>query len=460
MTLVPQLQDELVAAARRTAPRRARLTRRTPVLIAAVLLMLALTAVALAATGVIGSGQPLQPDTPSSPRSGAGIPKPGAAQLLASRVADPGGGLPWGLRYVRTTRGVGCLQIGRVADGRLGVLGRDGAFADDGRFHPLSADYLGDPAGSLYPCAQVDADGRAVTGVYAFGFPASALLVASHAQKGCAPWGASRQSGVIVPGCPARDLRAITAGLAGPEAVSVTYATRRGERTLPTSGPLGAYLIVQAVPVSDEERATLPPNGTYPGETIHEAPGTYSPGSGGPIVRINYRDGHSCTANPLRELSYSCPAIGLRPIPAREPTPREVRARVSARLGRGRYGQTVIVTFKAPVAVTNARAAYSVNFRAVGPHAEKPRRIFRNGKLVATRSACSPHHLSGCGGFGGPILRDVRAGERVRVEQPTNNCGCILYGVVEYRRGLSRGLDPTDSSAKPLLVGRFAVDTR
>jgi hypothetical protein len=460
MTLVPQLQDELVAAARRTAPRPARLTRRTPVLIAAVLLLLALAAVALAATGVIGSGPPLRPDTPSSPRSGVGIPKPGAAQLLALRVADPGGGPPWGLRYVRTTRGAGCLQIGRVAAGRLGVLGRDGAFADDGRFHPLSADYLGGPAGSLYPCAQVDADGRTITSVYAFGFPASGLLVASHAQKGCAPWGVSRQSGVIVPACPARDLRAFTAGLAGPEAVSVTYATPDGERTVPTSGPLGAYLIVQALPVSDQERASLPPNGTYERGIIHEAPGTYSPNGGGPIVRIDYRDGHSCKADPLRELSASCPAVGLRAIAVREPTAREVRARVSARLGRGRYGQTVIVTFRAPVAVTNARAAYSVSVSQLDPHAEKPRRIFRHGKLVATRSACNPHHLSGCGGFGGPILRDVRAGERVRLELPTNHCGCILYGVVEYRRGLSRGLDPSDSSAKPWLVGRFVVDTR
>jgi type II secretory pathway pseudopilin PulG len=116
MTLVPQLQEELTAAARRSAARRPRAARRTSVLVAAALLLLALTAVALAATGVIGSGEPLKPspDTPHNPRSGLGIPKPGAAQLLPLRVADPDGGPPWGARYIRTTRGVGCLQLGRA----------------------------------------------------------------------------------------------------------------------------------------------------------------------------------------------------------------------------------------------------------------------------------------------------------------------------------------------------------
>jgi hypothetical protein len=197
------------------------------------------------------------------------------------------------------------------------------------------------------------------------------------------------------------------------------------------------------VPTSERERATLPPNGVSSAGRIHYAPGSYSPGSGGPIVRVNYRDGHNCAVNPFRPLATSCPATGLRPTPVRAPAPQEVRAQVKARIGRGRYGRSVIVTFRAPVAVTDATAAYNVSLFEVDPG-----------------GPCSRHHPRGCGGYGAPVLRNVRAGEQVRVEQPTNDCGCTFYGVVEYRYDLRDGVDPTGSSAKTLVVGRFKVDAR
>jgi len=44
----------------------------------------------------------------------------------------------------------------RVVDGRIGVLGEDGAFDDDGAFHPLSVDFLDGDA-----CGTEDAHGDA-----------------------------------------------------------------------------------------------------------------------------------------------------------------------------------------------------------------------------------------------------------------------------------------------------------
>ncbi len=56
----------------------------------------------------------------------------------------------------RTTRGVGCLQVGRLLDGRLVALGQDGAFGNDGRAHelPLSTNV------ERLNCSFVDGRGR------------------------------------------------------------------------------------------------------------------------------------------------------------------------------------------------------------------------------------------------------------------------------------------------------------
>jgi hypothetical protein len=76
----------------------------------------------------------------------------------ALRVADASGDLlAWGLRTFRTTRGYACVQLGRMQGDRLGIVGRDGAFGDDGCFHALGPQVLdrGD-------CVPRDARGRAV----------------------------------------------------------------------------------------------------------------------------------------------------------------------------------------------------------------------------------------------------------------------------------------------------------
>src|SRR5439155_8077835 len=98
MTLIPDLERELVAAARRAtaepAPLRGRSRRRLPMLVAAVLLALALGAVALAASGIIGSGKPLDHPrgAPLNPHTGLGVAKPDSVQVLKIAVPDPAGG--------------------------------------------------------------------------------------------------------------------------------------------------------------------------------------------------------------------------------------------------------------------------------------------------------------------------------------------------------------------------------
>src|SRR5206468_2059830 len=104
--------------------------------------------------------------------------------LLNVEVPDPAGGPPWGLRYVATTRGLGCLQVGRIVRGDIGVLGQDGVFANDGRFHRLPENYLGGVEGP-FPCGTLDARGHVFGGIYAHGVPASALILPTSTQRGC-----------------------------------------------------------------------------------------------------------------------------------------------------------------------------------------------------------------------------------------------------------------------------------
>jgi hypothetical protein len=115
-------------------------SRRLLATAAAIALLLA--GAAFAAGQLIGTGAPVKPFVgeavfPNTATSGEGLPIPASVKLLKLASADPRGGLAWGMRVFDTTRGVGCAQVGRLLDSHLGVLGQDGAFADDGRFHTL-----------------------------------------------------------------------------------------------------------------------------------------------------------------------------------------------------------------------------------------------------------------------------------------------------------------------------------
>ncbi|HTB50312.1 MAG TPA: hypothetical protein VK701_04985, partial [Solirubrobacteraceae bacterium] len=208
---------------------RAWLSRRLNAAAMTVALVLGGGAIAVAATGVLGGSPVREPQGRPSPNSGTGVPAAGGSHLLALRAADPEGGLPWGMRLVHTTRGELCVQIGRVDDGRLGQLGIDGAFHDDGRFHPLSPDILPNYTNGYANISCI--------------LPGEILTGSSPTQDRNAEWMVGPRSGKPT----AQDLRSISYGLLGPHAVSIAYRTTTGMQTRPVSPGTGAYMIVEPV---------------------------------------------------------------------------------------------------------------------------------------------------------------------------------------------------------------------
>lgn len=325
MTLIPELERELSAmAARRTRGRKRRW------LFAGVPVALAVTGTAaLAATGVIPIGSPVSApgDQYRKPDRGTGVIVPGTDRLLDLSTPDPDGEPPWGMRIVSTTRGLGCMQVGRLVDGRIGVLGRDGAFANDGRFHPFADSTVGNI------CASLDGAGRLFANSMRTLVPASASL-----RGECWPRAAVR--GVPERSfCDDRSLRNLHFGTLGPEAVAITVDGRR----IPLAAPEGAYLLVRRPPAS--MRSSVQGGGTpWPDNR--------------PITAIHYRDGSACEVTvhgperPCKMPGYVAPA---RP----DVTPRDIP--VSVRLRQGRSGRwTATVRFTAPVAVTDASSHYEI----------------------------------------------------------------------------------------------------
>ena len=261
---------------------------------------LSVTAVALAATGVLSLGGPARFGTSVQPHAGSGVAVPGSVRLLAVRTADPDGGPPWGMRTTRTTRGAVCLTVGRVVDGRLGALGIDGAFGDDDLLHPFTAG-LFDPQ----PCAVPDADGHAFLSQAATGYPAAATGFYLVAQAG----GCRASLQGLRGDCASSRLRDLYYGLLGPDAVSISYRTPSGAvRSEPTTGPDGAYLLV--LPYRHGPKGV-----TVSGELT---------GMTGPIVKVGLRGGRVCRPAP----TVNCGAIGERAPGAPELTARDVRAPV------------------------------------------------------------------------------------------------------------------------------------
>ncbi len=326
-------------------------------LVAILLGALLLAAAALAATQIVGFGAPVTASrTPGRERpsvsTGIGIPvastKPtlASAQPLAISVPDPGGGLSWGMRIVRTTRGLVCLQIGRLLDGRLGVLGQDGEFDDDGLFHELPAAVL-DPGTCIPPTAWTILSDSGVPAAGALQSPTTSCL---------APWERARPSGSMP--CPMNDERLVAFGVLGPHAVSVSYQVHGQLRTIATAGRLGAYLVVLRVP--PELAHNVPALGGKEGLL-----GGFPIGAGRSEVvsRLVFRfDGHLCQTGfdhqpdgpPECTSSIASAAVLVPKIP------HGLHPRVALRARRVPGGYDLQITFTAPAAVTNASTAYGV----------------------------------------------------------------------------------------------------
>lgn len=337
LRVLERLGDELEAAIGRDQDRPLRRRRRWALLGVVPGLGVA-AAVAAAASGLL-TGEPVRtpPGVVFSPTKGIGAIVPGTVRLTSVRVPDPDGGPPWGLRTLRTTRELACVQVGRVVDGRLGVLGQDGAFGDDGRFHPLPASVVGQ-------CALLDARSNAFVAVSFGGIAASGMHLGTL--------GSDRSGGCTVEPAPnaalcQRDrVRVLQFGLLGPEATAITA---RDERRRPvvrtTDRALGAYLNVRAL------RTDEAPSGVF---TLGVTPSSA-------LISIAYADGHVCRIGRGDRLNGGrhCPSVGYVPaartvVRAQVVTPLHVRFRLVRRVAapgaRATPAWVLDVRFRARVA--------------------------------------------------------------------------------------------------------------
>lgn len=303
----------------------------------------------------------------------------GSVRIVAT-APDPPGGLAWGVREVRTRQGQVCLQVGRLKGAVIGVLGQDGAWANDQRFHPIPATSPG--FGGNLGCGEPDRNGNAFINIADYGAIANASGDATTngsahgaaAQVKRCPRSSStgRPEATLPPPCPAADLRDLHYGLLGPDATSITYfsaAPEEGRHTQRT-GPDGAYLIVGA--------QTAPPCAqTRSGGTRMCAGGS----TGGPLLQagvittVTYRSGRVChlpTPSPSGIVKpASCPLVGYRSPPFIHVTPAQIATPVTARVlpakhyctstGHNIPGSSQIVldiAFTARVAVTNPNSYY------------------------------------------------------------------------------------------------------
>jgi|HubBroStandDraft_6_1064221.scaffolds.fasta_scaffold149812_2 hypothetical protein len=377
---VPELQRILIAAARQEEmlvdPARDSRSARTTIrrhwsrlrgsrwraLSVVALLLLGGTAVGLA-SGLIPFGAPAT-SVPvfANPRVGLGRIAPGAVHLLPLSVADPHGGLPWGMRVLRTTRGAGCLQVGRLLDGRVVALGQDGAFANDGRAHelPLSTNI------ERLNCALLDGRGRIFTSVTLKSEAASAAQGAY-----CRPPGTYAPSrGAAPPTCPLADERNLYYGMLGPDASSVTYSTGGKTHTVATTGSEGAYLIVTTgtTHLFSGRRGRLDRAGLA---TSDDVP-VFSP-----ITAIHYGGGATCDLVTAERWIYgprACSPYLAEPFgytPTRTPTRAQLATPIHVRLLRDAHGRWEIhVRFTSRVAISSLRGEYELHWRAPGTPTE------------------------------------------------------------------------------------------
>jgi hypothetical protein len=336
----------LARASQARAPRPPRALARLPVALTVLVLLLATTAIALAATGVILTGSPVRTLGHPVATAGEGIPAKGGSRLLPLRAADPAGGLPWGMRIVHTTRGLVCVQLGRVYHGQLGQLGIDGAFGNDGRFHALPPDALPD----------------LVRGREAFSFENCAAPGDTYAGDIVGLQASAATNPGTTAGVSA-DRREISFGLLGKHAVRITYRSGSETHTRAVLPGLGAYLIMQRYTSGRELGSFSETDGS-------DQPYPYSEPTSpnGALTAITYRfAGKLCTdtgkGSALRAcgLSQTPPPSHAAPPAVHEPL--QVHLRIKRRVLTA-----VDVAFRAPYPITNANQRYDVSVSAGGCH--------------------------------------------------------------------------------------------
>jgi hypothetical protein len=423
---------------------------------------------ALAAAGVFRTGTPVGPNVPANANALLGVAVQGTVRVLPLAVSDPSGDGSWGLRFQRTSRGLACLQYGRLVDGRIGVLGEDGFFANDRRFHPLAVNYYSQFGGG---CADADSRGDAVfntlverdpvAGVQ----PSFCLAQVTHTNGG--PCGLRLP---LTRPSPA-DERLLLYGLLGPDAKSISYETPSGAVTSEeTVGPEGAYLIVSDVPPGGCARwGSL---GCAEGAEYQTPLHSY-----GVIRSVTYRDGHTCR---MAKAAATCPAVGYTKPSEQRVTPAEVAAPISVHVsyhwypcfhrrqkrychgplphgyqtapaGSQRLGGELRATieFVSRVAVKNVDNAYLIRMQVTPNATTRGERHCSLGQVLSQQ-------IGGSGFV--QTTSNIRTGQRVTAQlYQFPECPGVMHGTVEYLTSTGR-TDPFGSvqQGPRTLVGTFS----
>jgi hypothetical protein len=409
-----ELESQLrsaVRARRRSRPQWLRRGhRRTPALV--LLAMLVLAAGALAAGGVIQIGSPAEPHTSSSSfyaLKGGGIVK-GTVRLLPVSTPDPAGGPAWGLRVLSTKRGEGCIQVGRLLQGKLGALGQDSAFHDDGLFHEFAVNTFG----AQRSCTLLDGNNRLFLNATVGDIPASAWR-GNFPDKGCVPSTAGPYERFAEDGkrkpypiCPQADERNLYYGLLGPDAQSVTYKLDEQTHTEQTAGPEGAYLIVTRA--SPTQLFNFNAGGTQDVVPVD-----------GPITELHYRDGATChlTARSWIGGKDACTPelkvpVGWVPPRTPAPTAAQVAAPLHVRLIRARQGRHALrISFSSRVAIANAHSTYTVRWHQPG----MPPNVYGWGPLIPAFPEIGETVTARIGDYGPALGPGTTTGEIIYQDQ-------------------------------------------
>jgi hypothetical protein len=395
---------------------------------------------------------------------------------IAAQASDPSGGLPWALRTIQRRRLDACIQIGRLQSGQIGALGRDGAFDNDGRFHPVS------PA-SNFQCGRTDAHGYLFLNVLEQGATASAAFGTA---EGCqveqprrpAP-GRHTPRLPTRPLCPRGDLRSIAFGVLGPDAVSVTYTLHHHTVTERT-GPDGAYL---AVVPGATQLCTFRSRGAescFGGSG--GAQGTTSTLQSGIITSVRYRDGHVCRLKSVTSSGVggvACPNDGFAHYAPYHPphiTEGQVAAPMTVRTFTAKrycYKPLAFGSFQIPCDHGVPRG-----YKPAGPEAS--RSIALVDISFTARLAADNHHSvyefsygrasgpANCtlntGGTSATTMLPVRAGQRVTIQDEAEVCPGTYTGLVTYQPNGGPGRDTLDFSSpirdRSIIVGRFTYVLR
>jgi hypothetical protein len=315
---------------------------------------------ALAATGVIFTGSAVPAAAPVAPSEGIGVPV--SSRLLPVRAQDPDGGLPWGMRIVETSRGLVCAQVGRIDNGQLGELGMDGAFNNDGLFHPFPAGVAQSfRGGSTEDGTEIEGGTCTLAGSAAWGSAVAAEL-----------WGVDRNAafahGHFSPKSPqARD---ISYGMLGPHAVRVSYREGSSVHSQSVVPGVGAYLIVQPASASSDH------------EGSGEAPGTQIPGEGpgavGAVTTITYanngtncENGYDARNGATVPVVHACPPAGAPapPVGATQASLPRLHPVIHLTVRAGRVTAAEI-SFAAPFPVRGAAQNYAAWSAGCGTRGE------------------------------------------------------------------------------------------